>query len=38
MKVAIIFFALGIGQGFILTDWVRSKQELHIAINRKSRK
>jgi hypothetical protein len=36
MKEAIVFFILGIGQGFILTDWLRDKQALKINKPKKS--
>lgn len=34
MKIAIIFFMLGIIQGIILTDWFRDKQTLNTLIKK----
>jgi uncharacterized membrane protein YciS (DUF1049 family) len=30
MKIAIVFFSLGIVQGMIICDWLRAKQQLRI--------
>lgn len=37
IKVAIVFFLLGVVQGFILTDWLKDKQTLHL-VTSKSKK
>lgn len=38
MRIAIIFFALGIVQGMILLDWYRDKQDLNTLMESKGKK